>query len=153
MGTTASFAFLYGRRVVSFCFSSSNRGQSQVWSPYIPTHGKHVARNGWGESFCIKLWSGPYKQKNEPTCLMLLSLAHKQRHKKNMFVFPVLMLVRLCLRLCARENSILKTSAFVLMFLLTLTARVFSLVKLLSWLCASENQPLFKVAYYSFDGV
>ena len=86
---------------------------------------------------------------------MLLSLAHKQRHKKNMFVFPVLMLVRLCVRLCASENSILKTSAFVLVFLLTLTlmARVFSLVKLSLWLCASENQPLFKVAYYSFDGV
>ena len=65
-----------------------------------------------------------------------------------MFVFRMLMftLMRLCLCLCASENSIRQISGFVLlMFLLMLTlmSRVFSLVMLMLCLCASENQPLF----------
>ena len=54
-------------------------------------------------------------------------------------------LMRLCLCLCASENSIRQISGFVLlMFLLMLTLmlRVFSLVMLMLCLCASENQPL-----------
>ena len=63
-----------------------------------------------------------------------------------MFVFRMLMftLMRLCLCLCASENSIRQISGFVLlMFLLMLTlmSRVFSLVMLMLCLCASENQP------------
>ena len=53
--------------------------------------------------------------------------------------------MRLCLCLCASENSIRQISGFVLlMFLLMLTlmSRVFSLVMLMLCLCASENQPL-----------
>ena len=52
--------------------------------------------------------------------------------------------MRLCLCLCASENSIRQITGFVLMFLLMLTlmSRVFSLVMLMLCLCASENQPL-----------
>ena len=53
--------------------------------------------------------------------------------------------MRLCLCLCANENSIRQISGFVLlMFLLMLTlmSRVFLLVLLMLCLCASENQPL-----------
>ena len=56
----------------------------------------------------------------------------------------MLTLIRLCLCLCASENSIRQISGFVLlMFLLMLTlmSRVFSLVMLMLCLCANENQP------------
>ena len=55
----------------------------------------------------------------------------------------MLTLMRLCLCLCASENSIRQISGFVLlMFLLMLTlmSRVFSLVTLMLCLCASEDQ-------------
>lgn len=41
--------FSYGRIRV-FCFSSSNRRQNQLFSTHIPTHGKHVAHNGYEAS-------------------------------------------------------------------------------------------------------
>ena len=65
-----------------------------------------------------------------------------------MFVFLVLMLMRLCLRLCASENSIRQINGFVLIFLLTLTlmSRVFSLAMPMLCLCASENQPFSDLA-------
>ena len=72
-----------------------------------------------------------------------------------MFVFRMLMftLMRLCLCLCASENSIRQISGFVLlMFLLMLTlmSRVFSLVMLMLCLCASENQPLKFTKFHIF---
>ena len=50
--------------------------------------------------------------------------------------------MRLCLCLCASENSIRQIGGFLLIFLftlLTLMSRVFSLVTLMLCLCASEN--------------
>ena len=58
---------------------------------------------------------------------VLKSSLHK--HVMNMFVFLVLMLMfmRLCLCLCTSENSIRQISGFVLLLLLMLMSRVFSL--------------------------
>ena len=64
-----------------------------------------------------------------------------------MFVFLalMLMLMRLFLCVCASESSIKQITGFVLLIfllMLTLMSRVFSLVMLMLYSFASENQPL-----------
>ena len=92
------------------------------------------------------------RRTNPLICLLLFSFARKQSistRKTNMFVFFMLtlMLMRLCL-VCASENSIRQISGFVLLLILMLMSRMFSLSNLILCLffclclCVSENWPL-----------